>query len=79
MPIQGTVKTLYSDEEKQNAIFPITVLNAVTDEDGNTVEDLIDGKQDVLVFNTTYDPMNNKVATMADVSSAIVSAIEEGY
>lgn len=37
----------------------------------NEMNTAISGKQDALVFNTAYDAVNNKVATMSDVDDAI--------
>lgn len=43
-------------------------------------QDVIDaGKQDTLVFETSYDASTNKAATMADIQAAIGDAMEASY
>jgi hypothetical protein len=52
-----------------SAIIGKPIYDTLADTIIGIAEELAD-KQDELVFNTAYDPTNNKVATMADVSGA---------
>lgn len=58
--VTAELKTLISDDIPQ--IPQSKVENLTT---------ALAGKQDTLVFNTTYDPSSNKAATMQDVNSAV--------
>ena len=41
MSTQGKIKTLYSDREQTEAIFPRTTTNAIFDEDGVGLEAIL--------------------------------------
>lgn len=39
----GKIKTLYSDPEKTEALFPRTKINAISDVDGTGLDAILDG------------------------------------
>ena len=55
MSIQGKIKTLYSNEEKTEALCPRTKVNAVSDENGK-----LELKEKVFPFELPYSEENMK-------------------
>ena len=58
--VTAQVKTLTADD------IPAIPQSKVTD-----LTTTLAGKQDLVVFNTTYDPSSNKAATMQDITTAV--------
>ena len=58
--VTATLKTLTADD------IPAIPTSKVTN-----LDTTLAGKQDVIVFNTTYDPSSNKAATMQDINVAV--------
>ena len=58
--VTAQLKTLTADD------IPAIPQSKVTD-----LTTTLAGKQDVVVFNTTYDPSSNKAATMQDITTAV--------
>lgn len=46
MPITGKVKTLFSDSSKAEALFPRTLLKAVSDDNEISLAEILDNKQE---------------------------------
>jgi hypothetical protein len=41
MPIEGVIKTLYSNPEKTTPVFPTTKVKAISDEDGKRLDKIL--------------------------------------
>ena len=62
MSTSGKIKTLFSDAEKTEALFPRTVLNAVSDENGAGLNALLDNINSELATKVTESFVANKIA-----------------
>lgn len=58
MPVSGEVKTIYSDAARQNAVFPRTKVNAITDANDAPLSSLLGSKQEALVSGTNIKTIN---------------------
>lgn len=64
--VTAQVKTLTADDIPEIPQSKVTNLTTT-----------LAGKQDTIVFNTTYDPASNKASTMADITSSVNTAKTE--
>ena len=64
--VTAQLKTLTADD------IPAIPTSKVTN-----LDTTLAGKQDTIVFNTTYDPASNKAGTMADITSSVNAAKTE--
>ena len=62
MSTQGVIKTLFSDKEKTEALFPRTKLSAVSAEDGTGLNAIIDDLNAQLDTKATESFVTNKIA-----------------
>lgn len=63
--------TKYLEDAQGNKIAPVTVPSAVRWSNGDDLDDKLGGKQDTIVFNSTYNASSNKAATMSDIPSSL--------
>ena len=62
MSTQGKIKTLYSDKEKTEALFPRTKISAVSDSDGTGLDVILDNINSDLELKATETFVTNKIA-----------------
>ena len=63
--------TKYLQDAQGNKCAPVTVPSAVRWANGDDLDDKLGGKQDTIVFNSTYNASSNKAATMSDIPSSL--------
>lgn len=82
------VTTLYEDSAKTNALYPRTKVSAVSDNNGNALEALLNAKQNQLVSGTNIKTVNgNSLLGAGDMAvgfvgidtSNLLATIPSGY
>ena len=79
MSITGKIKTLFSDKENTEALFPRTKISAVSDDDGTGLNVLLDNKIDTVPVTSADNGKFLRVVDGKWAAATVLNAEEASF